>query len=41
MPAAIRLVATDLDGTLLQPDGTVTPRARAALRAAQIGRAHV
>jgi HAD superfamily hydrolase (TIGR01484 family) len=35
MPAAIRLVATDLDGTLLQPDGTVTPRARAALRAAR------
>ena len=34
MPAAIRLVATDLDGTLLQPDGSVTPRARAALRAA-------
>jgi hypothetical protein len=35
MPATIRLVATDLDGTLLQPDGTVTPRARAALRAAR------
>lgn len=35
MPAAIRLVATDLDGTLLQPDGSVTPRARAALRAAR------
>jgi Cof subfamily protein (haloacid dehalogenase superfamily) len=34
MTAAIRLVATDLDGTLLRPDGTVTPRARAALRAA-------
>ncbi len=35
MTAAIRLVATDLDGTLLRPDGTVTPRARAALRAAR------
>jgi len=35
MTAAIRLVATDLDGTLLRPDGVVTPRARAALRAAR------
>ena len=35
MPATIRLIATDLDGTLLQPDGTVSPRARAALRAAR------
>ena len=35
MTAVIRLVATDLDGTLLQPDGTSTPRARAALRAAR------
>jgi hypothetical protein len=33
--ATIRLIATDLDGTLLRPDGTVTPRARAALRAAR------
>jgi Cof subfamily protein (haloacid dehalogenase superfamily) len=30
----IRLVATDLDGTLLRSDGTVSPRSRAALRAA-------
>ena len=35
--SAIRLVATDLDGTLLQPDGTVSARARAALRAARRG----
>ena len=35
MPATIRLIATDLDGTLLKPDGTVSPRARAALRAAR------
>ena len=28
-----RLVATDLDGTLLRPDGTVSPRTAAALRA--------
>ena len=32
---AIRLVATDLDGTLLHPDGTVTARTRAALAAAE------
>lgn len=30
----IRLVATDLDGTLLRSDGTVSDRTRAALRAA-------
>lgn len=30
----IRLVATDLDGTLLRSDGTVSPRAQAALGAA-------
>ena len=30
-----RLVATDLDGTLLRGDGTVSPRTHAALRAAQ------
>ena len=35
MPATFRMVATDLDGTLLTPDGVVTPRARAALRAAR------
>lgn len=30
-----RVVATDLDGTLLRSDGTVSPRTRAALRAAE------
>ncbi|MDQ0371711.1 HAD family hydrolase [Cellulomonas humilata] len=35
---APRLVATDLDGTLLRPDGTVSPRtASALLRAAEAG----
>jgi len=35
---APRLVATDLDGTLLRPDGTVSPRTAAALlRAADAG----
>ena len=33
--ASIRLVATDLDGTLLAPDGKVTHRARDAIRAAR------
>ena len=33
-----RLIATDLDGTLLKDDGTVSPRTRAALaRAAALG----
>ncbi len=32
---AIRLVATDLDGTLLHSDGTVTDRTRAALTAVE------
>jgi hydroxymethylpyrimidine pyrophosphatase-like HAD family hydrolase len=32
---APRLVATDLDGTLLRSDGTVSPRTRAALLAAE------
>lgn len=31
--AQIRLVATDVDGTLLDPQGQITPRTRAALRA--------
>src|SRR5664279_17665 len=31
----IKLVATDLDGTLLRTDGTVSPRSRAALEAAE------
>lgn len=30
-PAPIRLIATDLDGTLLRDDGTISPRTRAAL----------
>ena len=34
-PPAIRLVATDLDGTLLHADGTVTPRTRDALTAVE------
>jgi Cof subfamily protein (haloacid dehalogenase superfamily) len=31
----VRVVATDLDGTLLRPDGTVSPRTIAAVRSAQ------
>ncbi|MEP7178294.1 MAG: HAD family hydrolase [Pseudonocardiales bacterium] len=31
---SIRMLASDLDGTLLRSDGTVSPRSRAALRAA-------
>jgi Cof subfamily protein (haloacid dehalogenase superfamily) len=34
-PAGIRLVASDLDGTLLRSDGTVSARSRAALQAAE------
>ncbi len=34
-PTPIRLVATDLDGTLLDPSGHVTARTRAALDAAR------
>jgi hydroxymethylpyrimidine pyrophosphatase-like HAD family hydrolase len=33
MPQAIKLIATDLDGTLLRSDGTLSRRAVAALRA--------
>ena len=33
--AMIKLVATDLDGTLLRSDGSVSPRTRAALEAAE------
>ncbi|HVA74823.1 MAG TPA: HAD family hydrolase [Acidimicrobiales bacterium] len=33
--SSVRLVATDLDGTLLSPSGGVTPRAREAVRAAR------
>lgn len=31
VPAGVRLLATDLDGTLLLPDGSVGPRTRAAI----------
>jgi 5-amino-6-(5-phospho-D-ribitylamino)uracil phosphatase len=34
-PAPIRLVALDVDGTLLAPDGRVSPRTRRAVRAAR------
>lgn len=36
MRSKIRLLATDLDGTLLRPDTTVSPRVAAALEAAQV-----
>ncbi len=35
MRRPVRLVATDLDGTFLRPDGTVSPRAAAAVRLAR------
>lgn len=35
MTARIRLVATDLDGTLVRSDGTISPRTRAVLVAAE------
>ena len=35
MSAQIRLVATDLDGTLVRSDGTISPRTRAVLVAAE------
>lgn len=38
MSPAIRLIAADLDGTLLSPTGQLTPRTIAALRAAQQAR---
>ena len=34
MTKTIKLVATDLDGTLLHPDGSISPRTKAALAAA-------
>ena len=38
MPHTVRMIATDLDGTLLGPDGQVSPRNRMALQlAAQAG----
>lgn len=33
--SAVRLIATDLDGTLVHSDGSITPRSRAALVAAE------
>ena len=33
MPPCVRLVATDIDGTLLRPDGSVSARTRAAVAA--------
>jgi len=32
---AVRMIATDLDGTLVHPDGSITPRTEAALLAAE------
>jgi Cof subfamily protein (haloacid dehalogenase superfamily) len=37
----VRVVATDLDGTLLRPDGTVSPRTAKAVRAARAAGVHV
>jgi Cof subfamily protein (haloacid dehalogenase superfamily) len=37
----VRLLACDLDGTLCRPDGTVSDRTRAALRAAEAARIEV
>ena len=37
----VRLVATDLDGTLLDPDGNVTPRTARAVAAARAAGLHV
>lgn len=41
VPTPARLVATDLDGTLLRDDGTVSARTRAALRAAVAAGLHL
>jgi Cof subfamily protein (haloacid dehalogenase superfamily) len=38
---SIKLVATDIDGTLLRSDGTVSPRTRTALRSAAQAGLHV
>lgn len=35
MPSPVRLIATDLDGTLVHSDGTITARTQAALLAAE------
>lgn len=35
MSSPVRLIATDLDGTLVHSDGTITPRTQAALLAAE------
>jgi hydroxymethylpyrimidine pyrophosphatase-like HAD family hydrolase len=34
-PASIKLLVIDIDGTLLNPEGKITPRTRAAVQAAQ------
>jgi Cof subfamily protein (haloacid dehalogenase superfamily) len=39
--AAFRLLATDIDGTMLRPDGTLSPRVEAALHAAVAAGVHV
>ena len=39
--ARVRLVATDMDGTLLDPDGSVSPRTIAAVAAARAAGVHV
>ncbi|MEO7019860.1 MAG: Cof-type HAD-IIB family hydrolase [Ktedonobacteraceae bacterium] len=35
LTAEIKMIAIDIDGTLLTPDGQITPRTRAAIQAAQ------
>ncbi len=35
VPASIKLIVIDIDGTLLNPDGDITPRTRLAVQAAQ------
>src|ERR1700741_3138072 len=34
-PSSIRLIVIDIDGTLLNPEKEITPRTRAAIKAAQ------
>ncbi|ANE44226.1 Cof-type HAD-IIB family hydrolase [Deinococcus puniceus] len=41
MTRPVRLIATDLDGTLLHSDQTVSPRTRAALNAARAAGIHI
>src|SRR2546425_2187572 len=35
VPASVKMLVIDIDGTLLTPEGKITPRTLAALRAAQ------